>query len=188
METTVATNNHTKSAANWSLALGVLILLLGIGALFVPAVTALAADLALAWIALAIGMLQLIHAYQTRKKSHTGWQVVTGLLNLVISALLLIYPVQGIAAIALMLGALIFMVGVAELLLAFQRRPAPGWGWVLASGIVSVLVGSLIGIGWPGDAFLLVAAYVGISMISGGVWRIMMSFAIRNAGTAQVSR
>ena len=80
------------------------------------------------------------------------------------------------------------MVGVAELLLAFQRRPAPGWGWVLASGIVSVLVGVLIGIGWPGDAFLLVAAYVGISMISGGVWRIMMSFAIRNAATAQTFR
>ena len=187
METTIATENHTKSAANWSLALGVLILLLGVVALLVPTVAALAANFALAWIALAIGVLQLIHAYQTRKKSHTGWQVVTGLLNVVIGALLLIYPVQGIAAIALMLGALIFMVGVAELLLAFQRRPAPGWGWVLASGIVSVLVGVLIGIGWPGDAFLLVAAYVGISMISGGIWRIMMSFAIRNAAAAQAS-
>jgi uncharacterized membrane protein HdeD (DUF308 family) len=188
METTIATENHTKSAANWSLALGVLILLLGIVALLVPTVTALAANFTLAWIAVAIGVLQLIHAYQTRKKSHTGWQVVTGLLNVVIGALLLIYPVQGIAAIALMLGALIFMVGAAELLLAFQRRPAPGWGWVLASGIVSVLVGVLIGIGWPGDAFLLVAAYVGISMISGGVWRIMMSFAIRTAATAQAYR
>jgi uncharacterized membrane protein HdeD (DUF308 family) len=184
MNMTTATDNHTKSAANWSLALGVLILLLGIVALFVPTLTALAANFALAWIALATGMLQLIHAYQTRKKSHTGWQVMTGLLYLVISALLLIYPVQGIAAIALMLGALILMVGVAELLLALQRRPASGWGWVLVSGIVSMLGGVLIAISWPDDAFLLVAAYVGISMISGGVWRIMMSFAIRNAATA----
>jgi uncharacterized membrane protein HdeD (DUF308 family) len=188
METTLTIENHTKSAANWSVALGVLILLLGIVALLVPVLTALAANYTLAWIALAIGVLQLIHAYQTRKRSRAGWQVVTGILNLVVGALLLIYPVQGIAAIALMLGALIFMVGVAELLLAFQRRPAPGWGWVLASGIVSVLVGVLIGIGWPGDAFLLVAAYVGISMISGGVWRIMMSFAIRNAVAAQASK
>jgi len=60
METTIATENHAKSAANWSLALGVLILLLGSVALLVPTVTALAANFALAWIALAIRVLQLM--------------------------------------------------------------------------------------------------------------------------------
>jgi len=188
METTLTIENHAKSAANWSLALGVLILLLGIVALLVPVLTALAANYTLAWIALAIGVLQLIHAYQTRKKSHAGWQVATGLLNLVVGALLLIYPVQGVAALALMLAALVFTVGIAELFLAFQRRPAPGWGWVLASGILSALVGVLIAIGWPGDSFLLIAVYVGISMISGGTWRILMSFAIRNAAAAQTAK
>jgi len=188
METTLTTENHNKNAANWSVALGVLILLLGIVALLVPVLTALAANYTLAWIALAIGVLQLIHAYQTRKRSHPRWQVVTGILNLVVGALLLIYPVEGIAAIALMLAALIFTVGVAELFLAFQRRPASGWGWVLASGILSALVGVLIAIGWPGDSFLLIAVYVGISMISGGVWRIVTSFATRNAAPAQSTK
>jgi uncharacterized membrane protein HdeD (DUF308 family) len=183
------TENDIKSAANWSLLLGVLILILGFVALAVPPLlTALAANYTLAWIALLIGVLQLIHAYQTRKKSHAGWQVATGLLNLVVGALLLIYPVQGVAALALMLAALVFTVGIAELFLAFQRRPAPGWGWVLASGILSALVGVLIAIGWPGDSFLLIAVYVGISMISGGIWRIVMSFAIRNAAAAQTAK
>jgi len=188
METILTIENHTKNAANWSLALGVLILLLGIVALLVPVLAALAANYTLAWIALAIGVIQLIHAYQTRKKSHASWQVATGLLNLVVGALLLIYPVQGVAALALMLAALVFTVGIAELFLAFQRRPAPGWGWVLGSGILSALVGVLIAIGWPGDSFLLIAVYVGISMISGGIWRIVMSFAIRNAAAAQTAK
>jgi len=183
------TENDIKSAANWSLLLGVLILILGFVALAVPPLlTALAANYTLAWIALLIGVLQLIHAYQTHKKSHAGWQVATGLLNLVVGALLLIYPVQGVAVLALMLAALVFTVGIAELFLAFQRRPAPGWGWVLASGILSALVGVLIAIGWPGDSFLLIAVYVGISMISGGIWRIVMSFAIRNAAAAQTAK
>jgi uncharacterized membrane protein HdeD (DUF308 family) len=188
METTLTTENHNKSAANWSLALGVLILLLGIVALVVPVLTALAANYTLAWIALAIGVLQLIHAYQTRKRSRAGWQAVTGILNLVVGALLLIYPIEGIAAIALVLAALIFTVGVAELFLAFQRRPASGWGWVLASGIVSALVGALIACGWPGDSFVLIGMYVGISMVSGGVWRILTSFANRNAAPAQSTK
>jgi uncharacterized membrane protein HdeD (DUF308 family) len=188
METTFTTENHTKSAANWSLALGVLILLLGIVALAVPVLTAFAANYTVAWIALAIGVLQLIHAYQARKRSRVGWQVVTGILNLVVGALLLIYPVEGVAAIALMLAASIFTVGVAELFLAFQRRPAPGWGWVLASGIVSALVGALIALGWPGDSVVLIGVYVGISMVAGGVWRIVTSFANRNAAPAQTTK
>jgi uncharacterized membrane protein HdeD (DUF308 family) len=188
MKTTVTAESHSNNDANWSIILGVLILLLGIVALLVPVLTAFAANYTLAWIALAIGVLQLVHAYQTRKRSHAGWQVVTGILNLVVGALLLIYPVEGIAAIALMLAALIFTVGVAELVLAFQRRPASGWRWVLASGIVSVLVGGLIFYGWPGDSFVLIGAYVGISMVSGGVWRSVTSFANRNAALAQPTK
>jgi uncharacterized membrane protein HdeD (DUF308 family) len=188
METTLTTENDNKGAANWSLALGLLILLLGFVALFAPVVTALATNYTLAWIAIAIGVLQLIHAYQTRKKIHPSWQVATGIVNLVVGALLLIYPVEGIAAIALMLAALICTVGVAELFLAFQRRPASGWGWVLASGIVSVLVGTLIAYGWPGDSFVLIGVYVGISMVSGGVWRIVTSFANHNTAPAQSTK
>jgi len=70
------TEDDIKSAANGSLLLGVLILILGFVALAVPPLlTALAANYTLAWIALLIGVLQLIHAYQTRRKSHAGWQV-----------------------------------------------------------------------------------------------------------------
>ena len=65
------TENDIKSAANWSLLLGVLILILGFAALVVPPLlTALTANYTLAWIALLIGVLQLIHAYQTHKKGH----------------------------------------------------------------------------------------------------------------------
>lgn len=186
MEATVKPDIRT--IANWSFALGVLILILGVFALLLPAIAALAATFTLAWLALLIGVLQLIHAYQTRHEQGVVWKVLSGLLNLAVGVLLLIYPLEGVLAITLVLGALIFSVGVAEIILAFRLRPHAGWGWVLAMGILSVLVGMLIAIGWPANSFWVLGFYVGISMVSGGIWRIALSLILRRTADTQPSQ
>jgi uncharacterized membrane protein HdeD (DUF308 family) len=186
MEATVKPDIRT--IANWSFALGVLILILGVFALLLPAIAALAATFTLAWLALLIGVLQLIHAYQTRHEKGMVWKVLSGLLNLAVGVLLLIYPLEGVLAITLVLGALIFAVGVAEIILAFRLRPHAGWGWVLAMGILSVLVGILIAIGWPENSFWVLGFYVGISMVSGGIWRIALSLMLRRTADTQPSQ
>jgi uncharacterized membrane protein HdeD (DUF308 family) len=170
-----------RQAANWSIAIGVLILIAGLIAVMVPMVAALAATFAFAWIALFIGALQLIHAYQMRTEKGLIWRVLTGLLNVALGIVFFWKPLEGVAALALLLAGLITAIGIIEILFAFQRRPAPGWGWVLALGIVSVLLGILIAIGWPQNSFLLIGLYVGINMISGGIWRIGMGIAVRKA-------
>jgi uncharacterized membrane protein HdeD (DUF308 family) len=170
-----------RQAANWSIAIGVLILIAGLIAVMVPMVAALAATFAFAWIALFIGVLQLIHAYQMRTEKGLTWRVLTGLLNVALGIVFFWKPLEGVVALALLLAGLITAIGIIEILFALQRRPAPGWGWVLALGIVSVLLGILIAIGWPQNSFLLIGLYVGINMISGGIWRIARGIAVRKA-------
>jgi uncharacterized membrane protein HdeD (DUF308 family) len=186
METSVLPG--MRRAANWSLALGVLILVLGVFALLLPAVAALATTFALAWLVLAIGVLQLIDAYQSRKQPGVAWKIVSGLLNLAVGALFLIYPIEAVLAITLLLGALILAVGVTDILLAFRLRPQAGWGWVLAMGILSVLAGILIAIGWPQNSFSILGLYVALSLVFGGVWRIMLSLMLRKAAGARRSQ
>jgi uncharacterized membrane protein HdeD (DUF308 family) len=147
----------------------------------IPMVAALAATFALAWIALFIGVLQLVHAYQLRTHKGLAWRVLTGLLNVGLGLIFFWKPLAGVAALALLLAALIIAIGVMEVLFAIQHRPEPGWGWVLALGIVSVLIGLLISVGWPENSVLLIGLYVAINMISGGVWRIAMGVALRKA-------
>jgi uncharacterized membrane protein HdeD (DUF308 family) len=186
METSVLPD--MRRAANWSLALGVLILVLGVLALLLPAVAALATTFALAWLVLAIGVLQLIDAYQSRKQTGGAWKIVSGLLNLAVGVLFLIYPIEAVLAITLLLGALILAVGVTDILLAFRLRPQPGWGWVLAMGILSVLAGVLIAIGWPQNSFSILGLYVALSLVFGGVWRIVLSLMLRKAAGARRSQ
>jgi len=170
-----------RQAANWSIAIGVLILIAGLIAVMVPMVAALAATFAFAWIALFIGVLQLIHAYQMRTEKGSTWRVLTGLLNVALGIVFFWKPLEGVVALALLLAGVVTAIGIIEILFALQRRPAPGWGWVLSLGIVSVLLGILIAIGWPENSFLLIGLYVGINMISGGIWRIGMGIAVRKA-------
>jgi uncharacterized membrane protein HdeD (DUF308 family) len=152
-----------------------------------PVVAALAANFTRAWIALFIGALQLIHAYQMRKESGVVWRVLSGLLNVALGVVLFWWPLEGVIALALILAALVTAIGIIEIVFAVQHRSAPRWGWVLATGIVSVLLGILIAAGWPENSFLFMGFYVAISMICGGVWRIALGLALRKAADAAPS-
>src|SRR5258706_1902914 len=135
-----------KAIPSWGklLAIGVLILIAGILAIVLPAAAALAADFALGWMALFVGALQLVHAYQVRHDPGGGWRVVAALLNIALGILLLAFPLQGVLALALLFGALVLAIGIVDILLALRLRPAHGWGWVLAFGIVSAIAGVLL--------------------------------------------
>jgi uncharacterized membrane protein HdeD (DUF308 family) len=106
------------------------------------------------------------------------------LLNVVLGVVLFWWPLEGVIALALMLAGLVTAIGIIEIVFAIHHRSTPGWGWVLATGIVSVLLGILIAVGWPENSFWFIGLYVGISMISGGVWRIALGLAIRKAAGA----
>lgn len=169
----------TKTVRRWALALGALNLILGIVAIALPVVAALAANFALAWIAFLVGVLQLAHSYHTRTEPGLVWRALTGLLMMAIAVLLLAFPAQGVMAIALLLGALVLTTGLFEITVGFKIRPARGWGWALFSGIVSVLLGFLIALTWPQSSFWFLGFYVGISMIFGGIWRIALAAALK---------
>ena len=158
--------------------LGVLIVIFGLLAVALPGLAALAADVALAWVALFAGVLQLVYAYQARMEGGVAWHVLSAVLTIAFGVLLLVFPLEGVMALALLFGALILAVGIAETLLALRLRPAEGWGWVLATGIVSSLAGVLLALTWPENAFWVLGLYVGVSLISGGVWRVGLALAL----------
>ena len=55
------------------------------------------------------------------------------------------------------------------------------WGWVLASGILDLLLAGLIIAGLPGTALWAIGLLVGIDMLFGGACLIGMALAARNA-------
>lgn len=167
------------------LGIGITVLVLGVVAVVLPILAALTAEILLAWLALLVGVLQLVHAYHSRKERGVGWLLLSALLNVAVGVVLLINPVQGVMALALLFGAFVLLIGITNIVLAFHLRPAAGWGSVLATGIVSVLAGVLLAMSWPQISFWVIGFYVGVSMISGGIARIALALALRSRSLAR---
>jgi uncharacterized membrane protein HdeD (DUF308 family) len=73
----------------------------------------------------------------------------------------------------------LFVEGVLEFVLSFELRPAPGAGWLLFDGIVTLVLAVLIWSTWPSSAMWVVGTLVGISMFFSGMTRLMFSMAVR---------
>lgn len=171
-----------KEYWKWFLALGILLIVLGVLAIALPAFAALAVEIFLGWLLLIGGVAQCIHAFSARRWGGFLLQLLNGALYIVAGALLLAFPLQGVLTLTLVLAALFVVEGAARIVMAFRMRPMAQWGWVLLSGILAVILGVLIWIQWPSAAAWAIGLLAGINFLFGGTTMLMLALAARRAG------
>jgi len=177
-----------RTVGSWSIVWGVLLILAGVLAIMQPAIAALALNLLLGWLLVFAGVFEIAAAIHERGKDGFRLKLLLGILTLVLGAFLLFQPLKGIASIALMIGAIMFAHGVSGLMLAFNLKPRKGWGWVLIDGVLSIVIAALIALGWPESSYRFVGILVGIGMMYGGVWRIVLGRALREGPPVAVPK
>jgi uncharacterized membrane protein HdeD (DUF308 family) len=171
-------------SSGWSLVLGILLVIAGIAALLFPVIAAVAATLYVGWFALIAGGIAIAIAVKTRTEPSFGWRLLVGVVYLALGFLLVGNPLAGAASLALLVGALLAAAGVVEIGFALKIKPHKGWGWLLANGIVSIVLAILIAIGWPLGSLILIGYFVGFQIITCGVARIAFGMAGREAAPA----
>ena len=65
--------------------------------------------------------------------------------------------------------------------MGLRLRPASGWGWMLASGVIGIIAGALVWTGWPITALWVVGLIFGIKLLSTGVALVMVAMGSRKA-------
>jgi hypothetical protein len=68
-----------------------------------------------------------------------------------------------------------------------RARGALGDGAWHRDAIVSIVLAILIAIGWPSSSIGFIGLLTGFSLITAGVWRIMLARALRGPASAQPS-
>jgi len=161
----------------WFAVLGVALIILGMAAIVFPFVSTLAAEQFIGWLLLFGGLIQSVHSYRTKTWSGFFLELVIGLLYLAGGFILITNPLTGIVTLTLLLIVLFVADGVLESILAFKLRPAQGWGWVLASGIVSLIVGALIWAKFPSSAVWAIGLLVGVNLMFSGISFVSLAMA-----------
>ncbi len=156
---------------------GILLVVLGTVAIFLPGVVSLGTAIFAAWLLLIGGVFWGIHTYQYDSKSVMSW--LKPILLFSTGFLMLLYPISGVAAVGLLLAIYLLLDTFGSFALAQLIRPARGWGWMALNGIISALLATLFLVGWPATSMWLVGLYVGISLLFDGWTLIAISWTLR---------
>ena len=162
---------------------GILLAILGLGAIIVPQLASLAITIFLGWIFLIAGIGGLIITFWARQMPGFWWSLISAALAVLAGLILLARPVQGVLTLTIVVGAYFLAEGVASIMYALEhRRELSGrWSWLLVAGLMDILISFIIIAGLPGSAEWALGLLVGINLLFGGATLIGMALAARNA-------
>ncbi len=173
--------DDVHQATTWSIVVSVLMIATGVLAVCAPLVAGVAVTGIVAWLLILSGVLHLVFAWRAGRPGAVLWEILLGVVYGGIGLYILSRPVAGLASLTLVIAAYLLIEGVLEFVLSLQLRPAPGSGWLMADGIVTLVLAVMIWSTWPSSAVWVVGTLIGISMFFSGITRLMLSMAVRRA-------
>jgi uncharacterized membrane protein HdeD (DUF308 family) len=171
--------------AHWRLFLfeGIMLLILGAAAIILPEVATLAFTLVIGWLFLISGGVGLVTTFWMRSAPGFWWALLSAIIGIAAGIVLIRWPISGTVSLTLVLIAFFAVEGIATIMYAIEHRAqlSSRWFWMLASGIVDLILAGIVFAGLPGTAAWALGLLVGINMLFGGVAMIGMALAAREA-------
>jgi uncharacterized membrane protein HdeD (DUF308 family) len=173
----------TSLHEHWVLFLveGIILVILGLAAIIIPPIATLAVEILLGWVFLISGIAGLFTTFRMRQAPGFWWSLISAILGIAAGIVLLLWPLSGVLSLTLVLIAYFVIEGAASIMYAVEhKRELSGrWGWMLASGIVDLILAAIILSGLPGTAAWALGLLVGINMVFGGSALIAMALHAR---------
>jgi uncharacterized membrane protein HdeD (DUF308 family) len=176
-----AMRETVKRYSLWYLLQGVLMVVAGVLALIYPLLASVAMVYLLAWILIVSGLLQGIGLIGARDVPHYWLQLISVVLAIVIGVLLLNQPESGLLVMTVLLIVFFMVEGISKIIFALTIRPFPNWGWVLASGMVGIVLAVYLWANMPIASEWVLGILLGIMLISEGAALAYLAWKVRTS-------
>lgn len=160
---------EAKKNAGWLMALGALTVITGFLAMGSPLIAGMSVSV-LVGIAMVIGgVARSIGAFHAGSFGQGTLAFVGGILTFAAGVILAARPGIGLASMTLLLGGYLLVDGISGAVLAFKVRPEKGWGWMLFSAVMGVVLGFLLLRDWPLSGLWAIGTLVGANLFFTGI-------------------
>ena len=169
------------------LAEGIVLVVLGLLAIVVPPLATLAVAILIGWLLLVSGIVGLITTFMARQAPGFWWSLLSAVLAVAAGVVLLGWPASGVISLTLLLVVFFVIEGVASIMYALEHKKelSGRWGWMLASGIIDLVLAVMIYAGLPSTAAWALGLLVGINLVFGGTALVAMALHARGSGDAR---
>jgi len=170
----------------WLMTLGIVLIVVGTLAIGAPLIASLATALTIGALLLVGGVAQLVGSFWTRDWSGFFLMFLMGVLYIVVGLLFLERPVTALETLTLLLACSLIVSGIFRIVGSLMSR-FPQWGWVLAGGVLNLVLGIMIWRQWPAASFVVIGLFVGIDMIFNGWTWVMLALRLKSLPRASAT-
>jgi uncharacterized membrane protein HdeD (DUF308 family) len=158
--------------------LGLALVVLGVVALSYSVITSVVAMLFIGGFLAVAGVFYIVGAFFTRGWGGFFLSLLSGVLSLAVGAIILDRPVEAELIYTLVMAIFFFAEGLFRIVAAVAGR-FRDWGWVLLSGVFTLVLGVMIWRQWPLSGLLVIGLFVGINMIMNGAAYVALGLRAR---------
>ncbi len=164
-------------SATWRtlMIVGGIIAVMGVVAILAPFVTGVALSMLLGALLVVGAALRGIHAFGAESWAGALLQGALAILYTVAGVALIANPVYGLVSLTILLIAYFLVDGLLEVAMGLRLRPEANWGWVVASGVLGLVVAALLFVGFPSTALWAVGLLFGVNLLASGVSMVMVA-------------
>jgi len=164
----------------WAIALrGVIGILFGLVALFLPGATMLSLVLLFAAYLLVDGVFGIVSAVRAaRQHERWGFLLLEGIIDIITAVIMVLWPGITVIAFVLLVAAWAILTGASMLAAAFRLRVDDGRWWLVFGGLVSLVYGVLLVVA-PMLGAVVLTWWLGAYALVFGVSLLVLGFRLR---------
>lgn len=173
--------NAVRTKWGWFLFAGIVFIVAGVFAFLAPFMASLVVTVIVAVGLVIVGVVQIFQAWSVQSWAGFLWQLVIGLILLIGGIAIYFNPVASTFLLTLFVAAMFLAKGIFQIILGFRIRPNDAWGWIVAAGVVAIIVGVLIWMDYPLSGTFALGILAGISLIFTGCSYVAIALAAKRA-------
>ncbi|HEX7290683.1 MAG TPA: DUF308 domain-containing protein [Conexibacter sp.] len=175
-----ALNDSVRQGRKWLLISGWLAVVAGTIAILVPAVASVTVAIFIGWMLLLGAVFLLIDAFAVRDVGRMLLRLLLAFAAGAAGLALLLAPLRGTYTLTVLLVLWFTITGVMRIAAAVAERGTTGAGWMGANGVVTLLLGILIGAKLPESSDWAIGLLVGIDFLFYGFGALVAASALKH--------